>query len=286
MAICVFGWQSAELVVEQLQPTRLQLLSIRLRPEEWLHPGTPRLRIEGNGDRPMGANREEDGTTTFRVWAPFALHVAVAGDFNDWSHRAHEMERVRERPGVWEVKLDREDSDRLATPPADGTVAAQYQYVITTAEGTEVWRTDPAGREWYWRPYKADVARNSVLIDPPPLRASPQAGNPALVRSGPPRQRCPSARGAGLRLGIRRHRKRGASAAALRRLLVQLLPRRDYFRDLAGTSLDLDEPRSGSEVRKRGIRLDRCCHRPGANPGGRLDGLQRRGQRPGLQQGR
>ncbi len=32
----------------------------------------------------MGAVPHASGTT-FRVWAPFASSVSVAGDFNDWS---------------------------------------------------------------------------------------------------------------------------------------------------------------------------------------------------------
>jgi 1,4-alpha-glucan branching enzyme len=38
----------------------------------------------------MGALLHPDRTaTTFRVWAPFATSVSVAGDFNGWSATAH-----------------------------------------------------------------------------------------------------------------------------------------------------------------------------------------------------
>jgi 1,4-alpha-glucan branching enzyme len=42
--------------------------------------------------------------TTFAVWAPHALHVAVVGDFNGWDGRRHGM-RLHPEYGVWEIFL-------------------------------------------------------------------------------------------------------------------------------------------------------------------------------------
>ena len=36
----------------------------------------------------MGAHRNENGSVTFRVWAPHAVSVSVVGDFNDWKEEA------------------------------------------------------------------------------------------------------------------------------------------------------------------------------------------------------
>ena len=38
----------------------------------------------------------------FAVWAPNAKRVSVAGDFNNWDGRRHQM-RVLGSSGVWEI---------------------------------------------------------------------------------------------------------------------------------------------------------------------------------------
>lgn len=80
---------------------------------------------------PLGANPSAQGIT-FRVWAPFAQSVAVAGEFNGWSTTAHPL--VSEGTnGYWAGEV----------PGA--TVGQQYKYYIVN--GTGFWRNDPYARE-------------------------------------------------------------------------------------------------------------------------------------------
>lgn len=56
------------------------------------------------------------GGVTFRVWAPFALAVSVAGEFNDWSADASPL--GREDDGYWSVDL------------SGAVVDQQYKFVL------------------------------------------------------------------------------------------------------------------------------------------------------------
>ena len=92
----------------------------------------------------MGALLSE-GATDFRVWAPFADAVHVAGDFNGWSADATPL--ASEENGYWSASV----------PGA--SQRHQYKYVIRSGERT-LWRNDP---------YALDVtssAGNSVITDP------------------------------------------------------------------------------------------------------------------------
>ena len=52
----------------------------------------------------MGARLHPDGTgTSFRVWAPFAHSVAVAGSFNNWSDTQHQL--ASEGNGYWSADV-------------------------------------------------------------------------------------------------------------------------------------------------------------------------------------
>jgi len=72
------------------------------------------------------------GGTTFRVFAPFASAVTVAGPFNSWSASANPL--YSEGNGNWSVDI------------AGVTDGAQYKYVLTTGAGT-LWKNDPRARE-------------------------------------------------------------------------------------------------------------------------------------------
>ena len=74
----------------------------------------------------FGAHPAETGYV-FRVWAPHARAVALAGDFNGWQMQA----MTRQDGGVWEL-----------TQP-DARVYDGYKYVITGADGRTVWKADP-----------------------------------------------------------------------------------------------------------------------------------------------
>jgi len=81
------------------------------------------------GSFPLGAT--VDGVdTVFRVWAPNADAVSVAGSFNDWSTSSRRMTEVA---GIWQARV-----------PSVGH-GARYKYVIENG-GRLLWRTDPRAR--------------------------------------------------------------------------------------------------------------------------------------------
>lgn len=75
----------------------------------------------------MGSLPYDDGVT-FRVWAPNAREVRVAGDFNNWN--STEPKLVSEGNGYW--SLDYRNAE----------AGDQYKYVIWTGADT-LWRIDP-----------------------------------------------------------------------------------------------------------------------------------------------
>lgn len=84
------------------------------------------------------------GGTAFRVWAPFASNVFVAGTFNNWSDASHPL--VSEGNGYWSADV-----------PGAGQ-CDQYKYVILNGTN-KLWRIDP---------YAKDVtssAGNAVIVD-------------------------------------------------------------------------------------------------------------------------
>jgi 1,4-alpha-glucan branching enzyme len=91
----------------------------------------------------MGAKPYDNGTA-FRVWAPFAEEVHVAGQFNDWNSISASLQS--EGNGYW--SLDHRNAD-----PGD-----EYRYVIRRAGETH-WRVDP---------YEEQITNsvgNSVIFD-------------------------------------------------------------------------------------------------------------------------
>nr|MDP9121276.1 alpha-amylase family glycosyl hydrolase [Acidobacteriota bacterium] len=80
----------------------------------------------------MGANAY-DGGVTFRVWAPFAARVAVAGSWNGWSTDADPL--ASEGGGYWSADV------------AGAKVADQYKFFLVNREhGGELWKNDPYAR--------------------------------------------------------------------------------------------------------------------------------------------
>ncbi len=75
----------------------------------------------------VGATVHEDGVV-FRVWAPFASSVAVAGSFNDWSSSADPM--TREDDGYWVTKV------------GSAKIGQEYHYIIRNGD-RELQRNDP-----------------------------------------------------------------------------------------------------------------------------------------------
>lgn len=82
---------------------------------------------------------------TFRVWAPFATSVNVAGTFNGWSTTANPL--CAEGNGHW-------SSDILNVP-----MGAEFKYVIRNGAST-LWRKAPRARR------VVNSAGNSIVYDP------------------------------------------------------------------------------------------------------------------------
>jgi 1,4-alpha-glucan branching enzyme len=89
----------------------------------------------------LGAIKYTNGTA-FRVWAPNATSVSVAGTFNSWSATANPL-AADPSGGTWSVDVD------------GVNYGAEYQYVIN---GT-IWRVDPQSRR------VTNSVGNSVVYD-------------------------------------------------------------------------------------------------------------------------
>jgi 1,4-alpha-glucan branching enzyme len=70
-----------------------------------------------------------DGGVTFRVWAPFARRVWVAGDFNGWSTDANE--------------LGNEFNGNFSADVAGAQRWNKYKFYIEGADGSRFWKADP-----------------------------------------------------------------------------------------------------------------------------------------------
>ena len=70
-----------------------------------------------------------NGGTTFRVWAPNANSVHVAGEFNWWNNSSHPL--ANEGNGHWSADI------------SGAGVSQEYKYVING----DLWKTDPRARD-------------------------------------------------------------------------------------------------------------------------------------------
>ena len=93
----------------------------------------------------MGAILYETGVA-FRVWAPNAVSVSVAGTFNGWSADASPL--AREDDGCWSGDVE------------GAGVGAEYRFLVRTADGRELRRSDP-----YARDLESSVG-DSIVTDP------------------------------------------------------------------------------------------------------------------------
>ncbi len=90
----------------------------------------------------LGAHFNADKSVVFRVWAPHAVGVSVAGDFNGWNNNANPMYRV-DGSDVWETVIP------------DLKVFDTYKYCIRTADGRELMKCDPYAFHSETRPANA-----------------------------------------------------------------------------------------------------------------------------------
>ncbi len=85
----------------------------------------------GNKPLPGMGAVPDNGSTTFRVWAPNATAVAVTGTFNDWSRDAHPLKH--EGDGYWAARVE------------GAAVGDEYKFAITSGE--VLLRLDPYARQ-------------------------------------------------------------------------------------------------------------------------------------------
>ena len=98
----------------------------------------------------MGAVSHAGGTT-FRVWAPFASSVSVAGDFNDWSDTSHPL--AAESFGYWSCNVP------------EAAPGHRYKLGIRNpSRDHPLWRVDPYAQEVIRR--DADGVVNGVIHHP------------------------------------------------------------------------------------------------------------------------
>lgn len=84
----------------------------------------------------FGVQREADGSTVFREWAPGARALYLAGDFNNWNTTSHPY--TKKDYGKWELTLP---------PQSDQSPAVEHlsklKLVVLTSEGEELFRISP-----------------------------------------------------------------------------------------------------------------------------------------------
>ena len=88
-------------------------------------------------------NRNDKNGVVFRVWAPTARSVSVAGDFNNWNNEANYMYNIGY--GVWEVFV--EGVKEFCT----------YKYCIESEYGDRLIKADPYAFHAQTRPGQASV---------------------------------------------------------------------------------------------------------------------------------
>ena len=88
-------------------------------------------------------NRNDKNGVVFRVWAPTARSVSVAGDFNNWNNEANYMYNIGY--GVWEVIV------------AGVKEFCTYKYCIESEYGDRLMKADPYAFHAQTRPGQASV---------------------------------------------------------------------------------------------------------------------------------
>ncbi|QDU67884.1 alpha-amylase family glycosyl hydrolase [Engelhardtia mirabilis] len=110
----------------------------------WSTKGVP-SKQPGLGSIPYAPAHGQPGGVTFRVWAPFADSVNLAGDFTGWSGALAPM--GNEGDGYFSLDV------------RNLTVGAQYKYVIKNGAQT-LWKTDPRSKQ------VTNSIGNSVVVEP------------------------------------------------------------------------------------------------------------------------
>ncbi len=89
----------------------------------------------------FGAHRLKEDMFAFRVWAPNARAVSLAGDFNGWNEEANYLLPIA--PGIWECII------------SGVKIYDCYKYMIRTKDGRTLAKCDPYGFHSETRPANA-----------------------------------------------------------------------------------------------------------------------------------
>lgn len=96
----------------------------------------------------LGAHPCESGGAVFRVWAPNAQWVGIAGDFNGWQPECAPMKKIS--VGVWECTVDN-------VKKYDA-----YKFLIKTHDGRSLYKSDPYAFHTETRPNTASKYYGSL----------------------------------------------------------------------------------------------------------------------------
>lgn len=100
----------------------------------------------------LGVHRAEKGYL-FRAWAPRAVSVSVAGDFNDWDAQALPMRRLPDDDSIWEAVCE------------DARRGDLYKFVITTDQGGTLYKADPYAFASEQTSFEEGGQRASMIAD-------------------------------------------------------------------------------------------------------------------------
>ena len=117
----------------------------------------------------FGAHKSGTGAV-FRVWAPAAKAVSVAGEFNGWNDESDPMTEVSD--GIWEVFIDgikQYDTYKYCITGADGVKrlkADPYAFHSETRPANASKFFDLEGYEWHDEKYRKNREKQNIYASP------------------------------------------------------------------------------------------------------------------------
>ncbi|RDD42002.1 1,4-alpha-glucan-branching enzyme [Trichoplax sp. H2] len=88
------------------------------------------------GYKYFGFNQLEDGSITYREWAPAAANLALIGEFNQWNRNSHQLKK--NEFGVWEITLPPKSNGTPVIPHA-----SLVKVEVTSIHGDKVDHISP-----------------------------------------------------------------------------------------------------------------------------------------------